>query len=134
MLYHFLDWLFPRYRQHVYSQLYESLDVVDLVRERLKGVRVETAYLDDMPKEERRDFLANAKDLHENQTLKTIAEHLQSEQIIFIAKEAKSQEHANFGRATINGIALVQDEVKRLAGIWDNETQLQESYNEHEVI
>jgi hypothetical protein len=130
MLYHFLDWLFPQYRSHVE----ESLSIVDAVREKLKGIQVDTKYLDDLPKQDRDELLAKAHDLYTNHALARISTHLKNRQLVFTVTEAKTHEQGNFGRATILGICLLEEEIERLAGIWDEEHKPQEDFNHNDVI
>lgn len=59
------------------------------------------------------DFLLECNRLHENKAIWRILDWLERNQILFIAKRAPATQ-VDFGRASINGIELVREEVIRL--------------------
>jgi hypothetical protein len=91
MLYQILDRLFPRYRSHVEHQVRASLSIADAVREQLKGIQVDLAYLDDLPTQERDELLVKAHDLHTNPALTRISTHLKNDQILLGLSQNRSR-------------------------------------------
>lgn len=116
----------------------KSLTVTDLVREQLKGfdprlLDDESDLLDIQGEDERNAFLSKAHDLFENAVLRRILAYLTRNQILFTAKEGRTLEEDNFGRATINGYSLLEEELERLEAVYKKEHEEPEEYDEHAV-
>jgi len=116
-----------------------KLTINDLVREQLKGVSLkdlrDTNEIPEMMEEnDSRDaFLGHVKSLQENPAYEAIRQFLIRRQIIITAKEAEDLTTINFGRATINGLELYDEEVGRLVSIFDNENKKEEDFDEHGI-
>ena len=119
----------------------QSLTITDLVREQMKGFNPKLLdSADDLPEvlgdvEDQDTFLARCKSLAEADTLRTIAAYIMRNQIIYSAREAETLDTINFGRATINGVSLMLDEVDRLATIYSERHPPKEpEYDVNEVV
>ena len=108
-------------------------DLTGLTRESLKGVKVDLSYIDGMTKEEVDSFLVNAYAVMKNPAFKKVLDYLMSEQVDISIKEAGSWEQVLFGRATINGIALIRQEFGALAAMWEDRNKIEE-FDKYKVI
>ncbi len=136
-----LAWLFKSYAKKVNDEAQSTLelkidafkatlDIKDLIRERLKGIRPNNpednsilqnhlAGLDDLT---RLAFLSKAYDILENNTtFKVVLESLIVEQEHFSILHSDGMSEVNFGRATINGVMLVEDTLSTLKTMYLNE-------------
>lgn len=122
-----------------------GLDVTDLVRHNLKGIRtiidVTTIgdhdlpdYLSELDRDTRDNYLMKAKQYLEDGVFLPILSYLINSQAEFGIKNAKTPEEVWFGRATINGIALIRDEFERLLVLYEEEHPQVEIFNKHEII
>jgi hypothetical protein len=122
------------------SSFADNLCIKDLVRENLKGFDPKLLDSeDDLPEilgetEEQESFLSKMKSLSENKELELLISYLVRNQIRFSVIEAENLEAMNFGRATINGLTLLQDEIKRLATVYDERHAPKQKFNEFEVV
>lgn len=118
-----------------------SLTVTDMVREKLAGFN--PRLLDnpdtDLPNilgdvEIQDPFLAKMKTLNETQELHTLLDYLERNQVLYSAKEATGLDAINFGRATVNGLSLVREEIARLATVYAERHAGEPEFDEHEVV
>lgn len=121
-----------QYKRNAYNEVeaYKaSLDVKDIVRERLKGVRPNhpddttrlqnlIASMDDV---ERLAFLSKAQDIVKSKAFQEVSLSLIIESEHKAMLHATSMEEVNFNRATINGIALLQEEFESLSTMYSEE-------------
>jgi len=68
---------------------------------------------------EENSFLEQVKELKKNTALKRIMDYNVRNQLLIIAKWSKDLAEADFGRATINGIVLLREDIDRLSVIYD---------------
>ena len=137
-----LGWVFSGYKRRL-EQDYEdknrlfkaSVDVKDIVRERLKGVNPKRpdenmaslmTLVASFETPERLDFLSKAYTVSENATLTTVIDYLMTECMRKTTLEATDIIDMNFQRATINGLMLLEEELSNLAGMYLEEKKLQE--------
>lgn len=120
-----------------------SFDVTDLVREQLAGYNpleldADGAILDlpELVGEEggAEAFLAKVHDLANNTALDIILRFLTREQVLITAKEAGDMASINFGRASINGLTLLREEVERLDAVYVEKHAPPEPFNEHGAL
>lgn len=124
-----------------------NLNVVDLVREKLKGFNPRTltkiGASDDAnilveefgENEEGADaFLSAMKPIAESKEFQVLLDYLNRNQIIYSVKEGLDLNQINFGRATINGTGLVREELDRLLAIYIDRHKPSEHYDKHEAI
>lgn len=117
-----------------------NLSVVDLVRAQLAGFNPRLLdNEDDLPEvlgdtESQELFLAGMKRLNEDEYLKTLIEYLKRNQVLHSAKEALTLDAINFGRSTVNGLSLLQEEIARLTTVFDVRHEKQPEFDEHEVV
>lgn len=103
----------------------KSLSVADLIREQLKGFNPQvldenTDVLETFLFEAEKDeFMAKIKEINNNPHFFALLDFLVKEQLLFLAKEANDLSQVNFGRATINGISLIKEEVQRISRLYD---------------
>lgn len=117
-----------------------TLSVTDLMREQLAGFNPRLLDSeDDLPEilgevEAQDVFLAGMKRLEEDEHLKTLIEYLKRNQVLHSAKEAQTLDAINFGRATVNGLTLLVEEITRLAIIYKVRHEKDVEFDEHEVL
>lgn len=133
-----------------FKQYRENLSEVDLVRFQLKGFNhllLDKAYIQsdgeiftDIFEDAKvaglseKDLLNEIKSLTDNRALPVVFDHIKRNQLIYSAQAARSLSEMNFGRASINGVELVREEVGRLLGIHKERNAPEEEYDEHAVI
>ena len=148
-------WLFADSDEHITRAFYEdmekyknSLDISALVREKLAGIDLSanlitedhTAnyihHLSEAMKEPgvRHAMLRSAKQISQEPAFKAVLEWLIVSQVLFSVKRAANMDQVNFGRASINGIELVLEEIEYLANLFDSENKVDEPFDPHEVI
>ena len=117
----------------------DSLSITDLVREQLKGFSPKMLDTDDDilvikdSEGDRESFLSDVKQLSKNEALFSIIEYLTRDQVLYTTKEAINTEQVNFGRASINGMSLVKEEIERIATEYDAEHAGEEEFDKHSV-
>lgn len=100
-----------------------KVTITDMVREQLKGFNPKLLDSEvDLPDilggmDDQEEFLSKVLSLSHNAALPVIADYLTRNQVQFSATQAESLREINFGRATVNGISLMMEEVTRLATI-----------------
>jgi hypothetical protein len=118
----------------------KNTTLADATREQLKGFNVklldsdmdiEGQYADI---DSRFAFLSECHDLYKNKARIAIENYLKRNQIQFSVKEAVDLEQINFGRATINGITLFDEEVERLNTIYLTEHTPKEQFDDKEIV
>ena len=90
--------------------------------------------LETMGKQEQMDFLTNVTDVIENKHFRNLMEHLYTRQLISSALDGEDIDAINFGRATINGLSLVEETLERYATLYYERTSDQSDYDEYSII
>lgn len=148
-----LGWLFKGYAKRLKDDsenvlelqieaFRRTLDVKDLIRERLKGIRPNhpeentvlqnhLAKLDDAT---RLVFLSKAHDIMENETSKVVIESLIVESEHKAMIESVDMVDVNFNRSSINGIMLYEDEMTRLDVMFKEEQEKNKVMTEEERL
>ena len=109
-------------------------DISALTREQLKGIDLDVSYLEDMTEKEKKDFLGKAELIAKNDVLDRIIDRLIKSQIDFTVKGAKDMEQVNFGRATINGLTLLREEINRLSALYNDEIKPAEEFDKYDIL
>ncbi len=131
----------------------KNITVRDIMRERLAGLNPrlldkvsedDSELLDYMLKEagdsdevfegRKKEFLARMHDLAKNDELVLLIDWLVRNQTLITAREAQTQEAINFGRATLNGLELVKEEIERYAGLYKESHAGEEPFDEHTAV
>lgn len=107
------------------------LDIKDLVRDRLKGVKPNNPndntilfnHLDGLDDASRLAFLSRAYDVVNNESFKLVIKSLIIESEHKAILDAATVEEVNFNRATINGLLLLEEELTQLATQYKNEKE-----------
>lgn len=124
----------------------KSLSVVDVVRAQLAGFNPRT--LDGVRDEESTDilvelrsengdedgFLAEMHRIVKQGFFSRLCEYVIRNQVLYTAKKAVNIDAVNFGRATVNGVELIKDELERLSAIYEERHEPPEAFDEHAVI
>jgi len=79
-------------------------------------------------------FLADIKTVSDSIALKELIKVLKRNQIMHTALETNNIEQVNFGRATVNGLMLLEDEIDRLVGIHNERNETEDNYDTNEVV
>uniref|UniRef100_A0A6M3KAD0 Uncharacterized protein n=1 Tax=viral metagenome TaxID=1070528 RepID=A0A6M3KAD0_9ZZZZ len=112
--------------------------VEDMMREQLKGITIdfhkEGFTEDGLSENEKKEMFADADMLNNNKTLKKIANNLINSQGNFSMIEAETIGQVAFGRATINGIRLLMEEIDRLSNLHKEQLKQEEDFDTSEMI
>lgn len=140
-----LGWLFKGYRARLERdyQLYQEtlkagLDIKDVIRERLRGVRPGHPEEDrlqnklaSMETGERLAFLSKAQDVVSNETVKEVILYLITETEHRAILHAEPSE-VNAHRMTINGLMLFEEQMASLSSMYQEEKKITEKMTETE--
>ncbi len=148
-----LGWLFKSYakeQREFYKELSDSyidafktnVDIKDLIRERLKGVRpnhpddgtILQDHLSGLDNNSRLVFLSKGKELLENEAFQVIVKSLIIESEHDAMLNAVDITQVNFNRATINGVMLIEEEAERLKAMFIEENELNKKMTEEERL
>lgn len=117
-----------------------SLTITDLIREQLKGINPklfenDNDILVEMAGEDSiNTFLSGVHDLNKSNALSRILDVLIRDQVLHSAKEAIGLDEINFGRATVNGLSLLREEVGRLDTVYLERHAKEPEFDEHSVV
>lgn len=117
-----------------------TLDIKDLVRDRLKGVKPNNPddntilfnHLDGLDDASRLAFLSRAYDIVNNETFKIVIKSLIVESEHKAVLDSGNMEEVNFNRATVNGLMLLEEELNQLATQYKNEKEESKGMTENE--
>lgn len=130
-----------RLKAHYHSQMVaeidfykQTLDIKDLIRERLKGIRpnhpedntILQNHLAGLDDASRLAFLSKAHDVTENTTFKVVLTSLMIESEHKGMIDSVDMEEVNFNRASINGLMLMEEELTLL----DKSYKVEKSHND----
>ena len=118
---------------------FEELDVVDLMRAQLKGITLDfynntNTVENDLSENEKKELYADAEMIRTNKAFRRIVKHLINLQGNYTVKEALTIGDVAFGRATINGIKLLDEEIDRLSNIYREINKPEEKFDKFSVI
>lgn len=119
-----------------WTELKAEPNMVSLVREQLKGTTldmVKDGYAD-MTEKEKAELYANAELIRTNPAFKFVYEHIINLQGNYTVREALDINQVSFGRATINGVNLFNEEMKRLSNIYRETNAKEEDFDKHGVL
>lgn len=119
-----------------------TLDVKDLIRERLKGIRpnhpeentILQNHISTLDDASRLVFLSKAHEVMENPTAKLVMESLMIESEHKAMIEAVDIVDVNFNRASINGLMLYEEEMERLDTMYKTEKEQQKEMTDAERL
>lgn len=148
-----LGWLFKGYTQKLKADnessfelkmeaLKATLDIRDVVRERMKSVRpthpdantILSDHMAGLDDESRRAFLSKAKDVTSNETFKIVVLSLLVELEQKAGLVAGDMVEVNFNRASINGIQILEEELIGLTSTYYKEQEEQKKMTEDERL
>lgn len=131
--------LFKRKKEPVQKQE-DGRNVRELLRENLSTVSVDVFYLDDplveLPQKERQLYLKHFYDLSRDEKFMERIKYLVNKQALLTIQNIRNKDGSwdtAAGAMNINGIALVKDDVERLAAMHIKETVPEEDFNEYEI-
>ena len=117
-------------------QLFEaSVDIKDVLRERLKGVRPGhpndnptwlNTYVLSLETPERLDFLSKLYAVSKNEAFTKVIEYLMTESQRKATLEAENMGEVNFQRANINALQLLEEELDYYAKLYVEEKKAKE--------
>ena len=113
-----------------------ELDIVGLTRKQLGGVTLNILRdsYNDLDEQAKKDLCAEMDIIESKGKLKFIMDKIINQQANIITKQAKNETEMAFGRATINGLCLLSDEIGRLASIHRANTQKEEEFNKYNIL
>lgn len=89
---------------------YTGVTIADAVREQMGNYTYDEVFANlfaSIPPERMVNFLEEAKTIQEGEVFQHLVKHIVAQQVDYIVNEAESLEHVNFGRATLNGVELM---------------------------
>ena len=98
------------------SERYRKPDIVALTRQQMVGVTYEIS-LDDYPEDQREFLSKSARDVLTNEAFKMACYNLKARILKYIRDEAPTANSIMYSRFSVNGIALVEDELASLADL-----------------
>lgn len=113
-----------------------ALTTTDLIRKQLKGVTVDFLTHEEdidnsMTENEKKELYSQAAILNNNKAFQAVTSHLINVQGNYTVKEAEFMNQVAFGRATINGIILMREEITRLANLHNTSLTKEEDFDKH---
>lgn len=121
---------FQKYKQDYKKKLSE----LTIARKQCGSINLDIKWIDEISKKERANLLSEADNISSREAFGYICNELKKQQIYYIAQEAADFNQMNFGRGTLNGISLLQDEIEELAALNRQENQQEEDYNPFNLI
>ena len=116
-----------------------EIDVTDMIREQLKGVTLDfydhnNTIENNLTENEKKQLYADAEMIKTNKSFQKIIKHLIDVQGNYTVKEARTMGDVAFGRATINGISLFEEEIERLSNIYREINKPEEEFDKYSLI
>lgn len=105
-----------------------------LARIHLRGVTLDLSFLDGMTPEQERAICEEAVTALKNPALTKAIQYLISQQVDYTVKRAESMDHVLFGRATINGISLLKEQLEAMAARAEELRKGAEEFDEHKAL
>lgn len=105
--------------------LYASIDLTNVAAYEPKNA--------DFANEDELDFLRSIMSSNTD-NMKKVLRKLQSAQVDFLGKNATTLEQVTFARGTLNGLALVEEELERLTSIYKKLVAKKEVYDKHDLL
>lgn len=115
-------------KRSVRLALQKEASISDVVRSGLKGVSFSDTYFKDMDEAARKEFVGQIAQVSQNKAFMRLLHELKNIQIIKTFTEATDTDQLKYGQMKVDGILVVEDEIKKLAGI-----HLDNSTNEEKV-
>lgn len=115
------EWLYP-------------VDMAALTRKNLDNIKVGSQYLEGLTQDDYKSFLSDANVIFTRPVFDAVISHLANMQVEYVAKEAQDLRQVDFGRASINGIALVREEFERLKSLYESTIKPEEKYDKHDIV
>lgn len=119
--------------------IYKCKGLSELVTEQLMGINVKIGvdgvshYMAGLKEDDREKMIKSVHRTLGSMHLKKIMDYICEKQIEFSITQAKNMEQVNFGRATINGIYLLYNELLSIDKL-HNIKQKGEDFDKHRVI
>jgi len=111
-----LKQLITRLRRRLALMLY-PVDPLELVRHQLHIAPRNPKHIEDLPKEEQEQMLAEAHMVCVNPSFKFVINYLISDQREETVERAANMDYIWFGRGSINGNRVVEEEFERLSDL-----------------
>lgn len=104
-----------------------------LTRRQFKGVDIDLEFANKMSTEARTDFLASVHKIVTEPAFKRVLHTLMNRQVEVSMLQASDWESVKFGRATVNGIALVDEEFEALDAEYVESVQPKEEFDKQSI-
>ena len=111
-----------------------EVTVTDLVREQLTGFdfsKVRGDLLSEIPPDQMPVYLEEALTIMEGDVFPYVVEYVKRQQVDETINGAESIEHVNFGRATLNGVALINEAMESLVTEYNERHTPKEPFDKH---
>ena len=108
--------------------------ILESSRVQLRGLHVDVDILDRMNTDEKTAFLGSIHRIVSEPAFKVVLDLIKSRQVEFSMLQAEIWEHVQFGRATVNGVSLVEEEFAALDSQFADLNQPKDQFDKHSVI
>lgn len=123
-------------RQQALTEELQRLSLSDAIRRRYNSIEAIIAIkkLEDLPVEEREAYVAEAYTLSNSETLRYLMDLISNNLIEGIATKAENEEQMFFGRASLNGIYLLEEMIALLSGEYQENHTLEDNKDAEEEL
>ncbi len=126
-----------REKEKQYSEWVSKRTVTDMCRERFAGFDFkenEKDLIAQIPVDRVDDYLDSAVTIKKSDVFNYIIDYMIRKQVEAYTNDASDIEKINFGRATLNGIALVEEGIDSLVTEYNYRNTDNEDFDEHNAI
>lgn len=116
---------------------YKNLTIADAVREQMGSRTVDETKANlfaSIPKDRVPNFLEEAKTIMDGEVFGHIVKTIVAQQREYIVSEAESLEHVNFGRATLNGVELMEEALASLVVEYEQRHAAGDDFDRHSAV
>ncbi len=120
--------------KEMYMNWVEKRTVTDMCREKLAGFDFKENkkdFISSIPEDEIMDYLQKAVSIKESNVFNFVIDYMTRKQIEVYSNEAINLEKINFGRATLNGIALIDEAIEELSDEYARRIETDEDFDKH---
>jgi hypothetical protein len=107
---------------------------VSLCREQLGGVNIDTNFVDQMSENDKKEFMARIHIINTDKHLRKIIDDIIRRQVEMVVLKAETIDKVAFGRATINGVTLLKEEIEAISEQYINEFGIKEKFEVTDII
>lgn len=116
-----------------WQEAYDKLDISNMIRTQLEGIKLSDV-LTNLDEKDKKEYIIEMARISDNKALRMLLNDLKVKQILFTVKQARTMDEVGFGRATINGISLIEEELNRAKALQEELQKKIDVFDEHAII